>query len=482
MRSEIPNEITDISEENFEVYRFCYFTRKSQMGRYLICIVILLVIPFGISAQIGINGYVKNSENSEIIPFATIQIMGSAAGTVSNEEGFFVLRADVAETDSIIISSLAFKTEKVSLSYFQDSSIVFLSPQTYALTEVEINPLDEEKIFNELAKLITIYRRNREGSFGKAYFRLQTLSKDEPIELLEAFYNIQTKVRTGPTSFELKMGRFGQNKLKKFYSLNTTNQIAGLNIFAKNGNSAFPKWCGNMNPAKLKTYYRILSYSEFEAGYNLKLESRLRGFFDVELDVNSSTNKIDRIYLTSNNESLEGYSSIIQSDSLKYTKLEIEIKYYPGTDNINLISMEQGIDYFHNKVDLERYNTKVDILMVDYENLFINPGDYSTIDLTNDYAKIIAYGFDTEFWESNNSIKSSKSLAGQWDAITETGDVAYLDGDSVSNEILETIQYPLMELDSTSQITWSDFGLNSSEINIDKIYQKRLEGEYSRVN
>lgn len=453
------------------------------MERLATLIILVILCTLDIQGQtMTISGYVRNSQTAEPIPFATIQILGTPSGTISNEDGFFVFHYNREKADSLIFSALAFKRLTLLLQGSKNPLDVYLLPETYALSTVEIRPMEEDIIFDHLAMIIQSYRKNSSQSSAKAYLRVNTQSDSLPIEFIEAFYNVHTAVELGPYKLELKMGRFGHDKHKKFYSLNTTNQIMSLNLFRKNGNTAFPKWCGNMNLKKLKRSYEIASIAGNESGYNLKLNPKSEDLFDVEIDVDSISKRIKSLRLHVANKDLNGYTPIVEKDSLKYHSVDVLVQYYPDTDKINLIKMDQIIDYYHSGGQVQRYETSVDLLMIDYTRLFYDPAEFSSVRMTNDYAQMIAFGFNSEFWESNNTIFSSEILNSQLDKLILSGDVANLKSNYVSEDLRFLLNYPLKELNKSTRIMWDDFGLNSSSTAIENVDQKRMSREYSMTD
>lgn len=452
------------------------------METKVILVFLLFLFPTGIMAQFEIKGNILNSQNSEPLPFTTIRIQGTNMGTISNEDGYFELQAHFENTDSVAFSMLSFKTRGLPLQFFKDSSVVYLTPKVYTLKTVNIKPLDEAKLFQDLTVLLKSYRKNTETSTAKAYFKLQTSLNNEPIEMIEALYNVTGSVKNGPLSTALKMGRFGQAKHHKFYSLNTSNQLVSLNLFQKNGDEVFPAWCGNLNLNKLEKFYEISGFTQYESGYILTLHPKTDGLFQVVIAVSSSSNTIENLLLTAYDANLKGYVSLQQKDNLDFEKIQIEVKYVPDRNLINFISIDQEFKYGHGVDDFRHYHTKVDLLMFDYGALFLDPQKFSTVELSDDYAKIISYGFSPEFWRNNNTIAFSKQTQSDFNELIATGDVVFFDTGTVSDRIKTSIKYPLLEITPTSKITWKDFGRNSEQFNIDRADQKLISGSYTRSN
>ena len=103
---------------------------------------------------ISISGKVAESEGGEGIPFATIILKTKAdttfiKGTISNEEGLFVLTELNAGTYFLELSSLGFQTKYVAIligqmSAYQNAGNIFLTRMTEQLDEIVVNAQRDE--------------------------------------------------------------------------------------------------------------------------------------------------------------------------------------------------------------------------------------------------------------------------------------------------------------------------------------------------
>src|SRR3954467_14670002 len=89
------------------------------MSRYSRCLAALsslLMITIAASSQTTISGTVRNSTNKEVIPFATVSIKGSSAGTFTNDKGSFKLTTAHALPLTLVVSSVGFAAKEVAVS------------------------------------------------------------------------------------------------------------------------------------------------------------------------------------------------------------------------------------------------------------------------------------------------------------------------------------------------------------------------------
>jgi outer membrane receptor protein involved in Fe transport len=88
----------------------------SKCSRCLAALSLLLTITIAASSQTTISGTVRNSTNKEVIPFATVSIKGSSAGTFTNDKGSFKLTTAHALPLTLVVSSVGFAAKEVAVS------------------------------------------------------------------------------------------------------------------------------------------------------------------------------------------------------------------------------------------------------------------------------------------------------------------------------------------------------------------------------
>lgn len=88
----------------------------SKYSRCLAALSLLILITIAASAQTTISGTVRNSTNKEVIPFATVSIKGSNAGTFTDDKGSFKLTTSHALPLTLVVSSVGFAAKDVAVS------------------------------------------------------------------------------------------------------------------------------------------------------------------------------------------------------------------------------------------------------------------------------------------------------------------------------------------------------------------------------
>ena len=91
------------------------------------------------------SGKVVNGRNGRVLPFATIEAIGSNVATVSNLDGEFSIKiAKDSRVTELKVTYIGFSNETVPLSEFAEGKLekIGLSPSSVQLEEVTIRPND----------------------------------------------------------------------------------------------------------------------------------------------------------------------------------------------------------------------------------------------------------------------------------------------------------------------------------------------------
>jgi outer membrane receptor protein involved in Fe transport len=96
------------------------------------------MLTIAAKAQTTISGTVRNSTNKESVPFATVSVKGSSAGTFTDDKGNFKFTTTHALPITLVISSVGFTSKEVSVSN-AGAIDVSLEPGTSLGTEVVVS-------------------------------------------------------------------------------------------------------------------------------------------------------------------------------------------------------------------------------------------------------------------------------------------------------------------------------------------------------
>ncbi len=110
-------------------------------------------------AQADLTGIVYDANTKSVIEFVNIGVIDSTIGTVSDEQGTFMLKG-IAENASVKFSSIGYESKTVSAATLKLSPSVYLTPVVYQVEIVNINAQkfgSEKKIGKELKRKNTIW-------------------------------------------------------------------------------------------------------------------------------------------------------------------------------------------------------------------------------------------------------------------------------------------------------------------------------------
>ena len=140
-----------------------------RMKRFVVLILFLFLCYSLSSAQqhLQVKGKVIDKEYGTAVPFAHVGICEKAIGTVSNEDGAFILKiAPYYLNDTLCISAIGYHTYKIVINEIQkdDDKVIELIPQTSVLQEVIIS---DKKITGKrvVQKAIELIYRNYPSIF-----------------------------------------------------------------------------------------------------------------------------------------------------------------------------------------------------------------------------------------------------------------------------------------------------------------------------
>jgi len=145
-------------------------------------LIIFLLFAVNLNAQLS-TVKILDSVSFAPIPFATVYFSNSS-GIISDENGYFeLIKNELADVDSLFVSSLGYKKVSVSLNQFNDS-IVFLSPKPIELDNVILTnrKLSSKEIIEKVKAAITINYQT-DFSENKIFYRKEYNSIIENFEI-----------------------------------------------------------------------------------------------------------------------------------------------------------------------------------------------------------------------------------------------------------------------------------------------------------
>ena len=212
-------------------------------------IILLLIfsISFSVLAQenIEIKGVIVDS-NNQPLPYTAIGILSKYIGTVSNEDGAFLLKLDNSNlNDTITISTMGYKTFKVVVEEFLNlkMEIITLEEDVFMMDEVElINPITIVKEALKNLKETTYKKPHQLNILYRRFSNEDTISRF----LVEHYIKI---LDTGPTASTFGLVEIDQARMsndyryaKKKQEFHAVNMIAKQNPLRNGFSLKIYKW------------------------------------------------------------------------------------------------------------------------------------------------------------------------------------------------------------------------------------------------
>ncbi|MDQ2793418.1 MAG: carboxypeptidase-like regulatory domain-containing protein [Bacteroidota bacterium] len=164
------------------------------------------------AAQSRITGKILDAATGQPVPYASISVLNTSAGTTSNAEGEFELKTVLP--GRLVVSELAHQRDTVAVAAAAAPLLVRLQPVSVALPEVTTGTYTEELIKQAYREL---RRTNAKKTYGKAFYRQVTKLDGDVTEVQEMVWDAQTS----NAQFEgsaLAQGRFAKKKAVLSYN------------------------------------------------------------------------------------------------------------------------------------------------------------------------------------------------------------------------------------------------------------------------
>ena len=149
---------------------------------YLFLAVILQT--WSVPAQRIIRGTVRDAETHRLLPAANIQIEGTLSGTITNDEGEYILQIEKLPA-TLVVSYIGYATRRVEVRADSPEQIdIFLQPISYQLEPIVVTDEDPAvRIMREVIRRKQQWRKRLKTYRAEAYTR-QRLENDTSVVLI----------------------------------------------------------------------------------------------------------------------------------------------------------------------------------------------------------------------------------------------------------------------------------------------------------
>jgi hypothetical protein len=168
---------------------------------------LLLTFTQAAHGQQRLTGRVVDAATGQPVPYASISVLHTTAGTTSNAEGEFELR-NVPLPGRLVVSELGHRRDTVAVAAAATSLLVRLTPAAVELPEVKTGTYTEELIKQAYREL---RRTNAHHEYGRAFYRQVTYLAGEATEVQEMVWDAASS-NAGTEGAALAQGRFAKVK------------------------------------------------------------------------------------------------------------------------------------------------------------------------------------------------------------------------------------------------------------------------------
>jgi len=373
-------------------------------------IFILLIISKFCYSQTFVQGTITDAKTKTALPFCNVSIKGTSQGCISNEDGVYKISVK-PEKDSLIFSYVGYKTQIISVSVLLQHSNVNMESNSIGLKEIVVVADDDflYGVIEQCRKKIQAWKQQT----TKVYFQLETEIQEQPVEMLECYYNGYLN-GSAIEKLLLKNGRIGLAETKDngfFNNLNTSKAISYLNLIEKN--EYLPSIPLQFNKSKLKKLYFLKRIFDDDNSYHIEFTpiKNKGSFFSGEIWIDEETFSILNINLNCENTVVHPFLPSHAGGSLDSVCLYVTQSYKlnGNESSLNHINFKYLFKFNNGQPLARTYNGsnsdyKVNssgvMFFYDYNKLFQLP--YFDYDINeSDYRKITSMPYNELFWKDN---------------------------------------------------------------------------------
>ena len=374
---------------------------------------ILLLSSLYSFSQTTIQGSVKDASTNEGLPWCSISVKGTGKGAITNSEGSFAIVVRIPN-DTLLFSYVGYRTTEVPASVVAAKRTVFLERTEIQLEELTVHA-DNDYLYDILDRCRKNLLKDKHGHEAKVYYGIETRTQEQPIELLECYYNGYME-GSSIKSLIFRNGRIGMAELDQryFLTLNTSKAISQVDLVRQDPD--YPSIPLQFNKKSLKKIFRLSMEPGENGMYHIGFQpsEEKHDHFSGDLWIDRKTHALVKIDLTIDNANRHPFVPIFKTDRISNVDIRISHTFKrDGSFNLpDHINFSYHVSYksfrnnpdFSNPSAIQREITTGGVLcFYDYGDPFIIPRfDYD--DNYDDYLKMSIIPFNKIFWDNNNTL------------------------------------------------------------------------------
>jgi len=367
-------------------------------------ILFAFILPVQLWSQ-RLTGVLTDAKSNQVLSYGSIYNLNQERGSISDDQGNFSI--EYKEGDQIRFSYVGYESRVISPNLGDSVIILELTPNIHELSEFEVSAKSDQ-----LYDLILNSRKHfsNEELNSKAYFELESFVDAEKVELVEAFYNAETK-GANIRSRSIKNGRIGSSfhpKLSgQFVSHETSEAIVMHRV--DNDNLWFPGNPFEKTKRQLKKDYDLLLIGKSNGSrpvYKLEcLPTQPRSNFKCQVWIDSISNAVLRLEMSIENP-IDHPFVALGEDSMLVNDFQINLDFELYKSEAILKSKSFHYDFYYqtrrsNQPNVS-FSVKTDAVLYLYglNNGFDLPKFRLPPPENSDYRQILAVPYNSFFWDN----------------------------------------------------------------------------------
>jgi len=320
------------------------------LKRVAFVFLIVQLISYNCHSQIIVKGIVRDSLSQNPLPFASVSVVNTNKGTISNEEGVFMV--SVGKHDlQIAISYIGYKSQIIDIDKNDSLLQILLVQVKHSLGELVISA-DDDYLYDMVMKVRKKLKKS-ESVQSKLYFKNYTDESEKPLELLECYFNAYY-TNSHLDSLQIKNGRIGLSTDDEGYftNRNPSRFIKHVNLLYRK--EFFPLIPLQLNKKELKTNYsitRIPFLGDSIIILELTPKSDLQTYFTCRMWLDLKEYALYKLSLTCERTDRHPFQPIFSNDKIKNVAFNITYDF----KGLNKLSKLEYIDinysYEYHRID-----------------------------------------------------------------------------------------------------------------------------------
>ena len=382
------------------------------MKTFVLLLIFLLYSLFSFS-QTLIQGSVRDSETNEALPWCSISVKGTKKGAITNSEGIFAIPVNVTQ-DTLLFTYVGYKAMEIPSSGLLRKNVVPLERTDIQLEELTVHA-DNGYLYDILDQCRKNMLKDKHYRVAKVYYGIETRTKEQPIEMLECYYNGWMK-GSSIDSLVFRNGRTGLAELDQryFLTLNSSKAISQMDLLRKD--PAYPSIPLQFAQKRLKKIFDLAIEPGENGIYHIRFKpwEDIHDHFSGEIWIDRKSFALVKINLTIDDAARHPFVPIFHVDRLSNVGIQIShtfkndgscatLDHINFSYRVNYKSVRDNAGSMNPSIIQREITTHGVLCFYDYDDPFIIPR-FKYDENFDDYRKMSVIPFNTIFWNNNNTL------------------------------------------------------------------------------